>query len=146
MTVPNWWLFYEPGHWYEPNCGAGYLEAGIVDWTCNKDAKPGDLGIVYSRDPICSLVALVRVDSDPEKRPGPPVYYKTGERWADIEFLTQLEPIVPLFELNRNSELKNAWPLLRANMQTSSGPQALHFSVVDILREMIPQLEEIESF
>jgi hypothetical protein len=106
-----------------------------VQWTIHRDAVVGDDVLFYLKSPVSAIVASGRLLTPPSKE-------KWAEKWstvmpygATIKVTTVYEPPIEFRELSCDDELFNFWGLVRAQMQSATGPQLVLPSILDRLKE-----------
>ena len=144
----NWWLFYVPGtrdgerFWSDPDYVAERLSFETCFWTCNKDVEPGDYGLLYATSPVSSIVAILTVKSQAREETEPR-FHSSDEWWCDVTFVKEIDPPLSYAEMKEDDELREAWGLVRSQMQSSRGSQKIPSGILQILSKRIPDLADI---
>ena len=130
------WLFYDDHYWLEDDARRDYTTNpdGITWWPCDKSVRKGEIGLVYSKAPVKSIVAVVEICSAC-------FAYEDNPQSCVLRFDTILNPMLVLNDMRDHDKLFEAWGLLRSNMQNSHGPRQIEKPVLRILRQLIPQLD-----
>lgn len=125
----TWWLFYAPG---DEKIGDGE----VTWWTCNREARVGDDGLLYLRRPTSSITAQFKVASDAKRSRRARRRQPRHPFECAIRAVRQMKCPITLDELRGHPRLPLEWPLLRGNMQPPGGvpPEIPDRAVAHLLR------------
>jgi hypothetical protein len=127
------WLVYGPAY-----CLAELWEGSDNPnddgwWTIHRDAQIGDGVLFYLKSPICGIVASGRVVSKPKRD-------RKAEHWSrvmpygcSIEVDRKYDPPIGYHKMVQDAILHKNWGVLRAQMQSATGPQLVPSIVIERL-------------
>ena len=135
----KWFILYCDGNEWN----ADPLEIGdIAEWTIHPEARIGDFGLIYAKSPVKAFVSIVKVLEN-ATRSDEPIYHARNEGWAEVEVIDEIFDPPEYSEFGSKQELRNAWPLVKSQMQPSKGPEKIPRTAVEILAEYIVELEDL---
>ncbi len=126
------WLVYGPPEEEE------FLITGAgeeVRWTIHRDAVVGDDVLFYLRAPVSAIMAIGTILTKPKKSPWAEKWSKVMPYGAQMRVTKPCAPRIEFRQMADDEELSKAWGLVRAQMQSTNGPQIVLPSILTLLRD-----------
>ncbi|MDB4650138.1 EVE domain-containing protein [Pirellulaceae bacterium] len=127
------WLVYGSDYHYEVLSDE---DVDFVNWTIHKDSQIGDWVYFYLRSPICAIVASGRVISQPKVDRKASQFSSVMPYFCDIEIYNLFDPPLTYHDMYNDTFIYDGWSLVRSQMQSSTGPQQIPYSILRHLDEV----------
>lgn len=128
------WLVYGPPHCLAELRDGKKGAERRVNWTIHKDAKIGDGVLFYLKAPVCAIVASGCIVTKPQHEDWTESFSRAMPFASMMHVEAIYDPPIGYREMVEDEFLYENWGLLRSQMQSGYGPQAVPPVIIERLK------------